>query len=103
MSLKGRVSQAAPACSARIVANSLSRTWLSRRAASLSLHSPASASSCATCVDPALFAGTCYRAANWIEVGTTRGFGRVRGTLNYARHGRPETVFVRPLRRHARR
>ena len=56
-----------------------------------------------TFVDPALFAGTCYRAANWIEVGTTRGFGRVRGTLNYARHGRPKTVFVRPLRRGARR
>ena len=54
-------------------------------------------------VDPALYAGTCYRAANWIEVGTTRGFGRVRGTLNYARHGRPKTVFVRPLRRGARR
>ena len=47
MSLKGRVSQAALACSARVVANSLSRAWLSRRAASLSLHSAASASSCA--------------------------------------------------------
>ena len=56
-----------------------------------------------TFVDPQLFRGTCYRAANWIEVGATRGFGRVRGALNYARHGRPKTVFVRPLRRHARR
>ena len=29
-----------------------------------------------TFVDPALFRGTVYRAANWIEVGRTRGFGR---------------------------
>ena len=54
-------------------------------------------------VDPARFAGTCYRAANWIEVGTTRGFGRVRGTLNYVRHGAPKSVFVYPLRLAARR
>ena len=41
-------------------------------------------------VDPARFAGTCYRAANWIEVGLTRGYGRARGTLNYVRHGAPK-------------
>ena len=54
-------------------------------------------------VDPARFAGTCYRAANWIEVGATRGYGRARGTLNYVRHGAPKRVFVYPLRRAARR
>ena len=54
-------------------------------------------------IDPARFAGTCYRAANWIEVGMTRGYGRARGTLNYVRHGAPKRVFVYPLRRAARR
>ena len=29
-----------------------------------------------TFVDPAYFRGTVYRAANWIEVGRTRGFAR---------------------------
>ena len=32
-----------------------------------------------TFVDPARFAGTCYRAANWTEIGVTAGFGRARG------------------------
>ena len=54
-------------------------------------------------VDPERFAGTCYRAANWIEVGSTQGFGRVRGgALGYHRHGAPKRVFVYPLRRDAR-
>ena len=49
------------------------------------------------------FRGTCYRAANWIELGRTLGFGRVRGArLGYRRHGRPKTVFVYPLQRDAR-
>ena len=30
-------------------------------------------------VSPARFAGTCYRTTNWIEVGSTLGFGRVCG------------------------
>ena len=54
-------------------------------------------------VDPARFAGTCYRAANWIEVGATQGFGRVRGgAIGYLHHGAPKRVFVYPLRRDAR-
>ena len=53
-------------------------------------------------VDPARYAGTCYRASNWIEVGATRGYGRVRGPLNYVRHGSPKRVFLYPLRRDAR-
>ena len=55
-------------------------------------------------VDPRLFAGTCYRAANWIEVGATLGFGRVRGgAIGYVSHGAPKRVFVYPLRSDARR
>ena len=54
-------------------------------------------------VDPARFAGTCYRAANWLEVGATRGFGRVRGgALDYVEHGARKRVFVYPLQRAAR-
>ncbi len=32
-----------------------------------------------TFVDPQRFAGTCYRAANWLEIGPTQGYRRVRG------------------------
>ena len=32
-----------------------------------------------TFVDPAMFVGTCYRAAGWQEIGETRGFGRDAG------------------------
>ena len=56
-----------------------------------------------TFVDPQRFRGTCYHAANWIELGLTRGFGRVRDApLSYRRHGRPKTVFVYPLQLDAR-
>ena len=56
-----------------------------------------------TFVDPQRFRGTCYHAANWIELGLTRGFGRVRDApLSYRRHGQPKTVFVYPLQRDAR-
>lgn len=50
-----------------------------------------------TFVDPARFAGTCYRAANWIHVGETRGFGR--SHRGYTAHGQPKLVFVYPLRK----
>jgi len=46
-------------------------------------------------IDPQRFAGTCYRAAGWIEVGPTRGYGRRAG--GYRAHGEPKTVWVRPL------
>ena len=56
-----------------------------------------------TFVDPARFAGTCYRAANWREVGSTLGYGRIRGgALGYVEHGQPKRVFLYPLRRDAR-
>ena len=54
-----------------------------------------------TLVDPARFSGTCYRAANWIEVGETTGRGRQ--DRDHLRHGaQPKTVFVYPLTAHAR-
>ncbi len=54
-----------------------------------------------TLVDRSRFAGTCYRAANWIEVGDTTGRGRQ--DRCHRRHGAaPKTVFVYPLRADAR-
>ena len=53
-----------------------------------------------TYVDPARFHGTVYRAANWIEAGLTRGFGRA-GT-GYREHAEPKRVFLLPLCRDAR-
>jgi len=48
-----------------------------------------------TFVDSAVHAGTCYRAANWIEIGATRGRGR------QDRHrrvrGSAKRIFVQPL------
>ena len=49
-----------------------------------------------TFVDPA-FRGTVYRAANWVEVGRTRGFARA--GPGYNAHGRPKRVFLLPLYR----
>jgi hypothetical protein len=48
-----------------------------------------------TFIDSARFAGTCYRAAGWIPLGETRGFGKRRH--GYCPHGHPKTLFVRPL------
>jgi hypothetical protein len=48
-----------------------------------------------TFVDRARFQGTCYRAAGWQVLGTTRGFAK-RGR-GYVCHGQPKTVLVRPL------
>jgi len=48
-----------------------------------------------TFVDPARFLGTVYRAANWTEVGMTKGYRRIPG--GYARHEAPKKVFVKPL------
>lgn len=54
-----------------------------------------------TLVDPARFTGACYRAANWIEVGSTKGRGRMD---RYSRvPGSPKLIFLYPLSRHARR
>jgi len=54
-----------------------------------------------TFVDPERFEGTCYRAANWIEIGVTRGFGRSRIDF-YQLHDKPKAIFLRPLSPKAR-
>lgn len=55
-----------------------------------------------TLVDSAKYSGTCYRAANWIEVGQTTGRGR--NDRDHQRHGEsPKTIFVLPLQKDAAR
>jgi len=51
-------------------------------------------------VDPQRFAGTCYRAANWIHVGTTQGRGRMDRNQDVQRH--VKEIFVYPLHPNAR-
>ncbi len=53
-----------------------------------------------TFVDPVRFKGTCYRAANWMPIGETAGFRRIRG--GYQRGFSPKVMFVRPLHKNAR-
>jgi hypothetical protein len=53
-----------------------------------------------TFVDAERFRGTCYRAANWREVGQTGGYSR-RGA-SYTANGQPKRVFVYELDRSAR-
>ena len=53
-----------------------------------------------TFVDHSRFAGACYRAANWKQLGQTRGFGRNGG--KYYHHGVSKTVYVYPLHRSAK-
>ncbi len=54
-----------------------------------------------TFVDPDRFEGTCYRAANWIEIGLTQGFGRSRIDF-YQLHDQPKAVFLYPIEPNAR-
>jgi len=54
-----------------------------------------------TFVDTTRFRGTCYRAANWIELGQTA--GRSKRGNNYTSGGSKKALFVYPLRRHAAR
>jgi hypothetical protein len=49
-----------------------------------------------TFVDPRFFHGTCYRAANWLPVGETRGYRRTRSGYSERAHA-PKLVFLRPL------
>ena len=55
-----------------------------------------------TFVDPERFQGTAYKAGGWVELGMTRGCGRV-GRDYYVRHNKPKRLFVRELCRRARR
>ena len=49
-----------------------------------------------TFIDPERFEGTCYRAANWIQIGVTKGFGRSRLEF-YQLHAKPKAIFLYPL------
>jgi Domain of unknown function (DUF4338)/DDE_Tnp_1-associated len=49
-----------------------------------------------TFVDPQRFAGTVYRAANWTEVGFTKGYRRTRSGYSATPQG-PKRVFTYPL------
>ena len=49
-----------------------------------------------TLVDNSRYAGTCYKASNWIYVGTTTGRGRM--DRDHTRHGQsPKDIYVYPL------
>ena len=48
-----------------------------------------------TFVDPLQYKGTCYRAANWMQLGRTTGVGLVRKGKSYKTN--PKMLFVRPL------
>ena len=48
-----------------------------------------------TFVDPAKFAGTCYRASNWRSLVLTRGYAREPGgPARWRHHGQPKEIFV---------
>jgi predicted transposase YbfD/YdcC len=49
-----------------------------------------------TYVHPERFEGACYRAANWVEIGATKGFGRARLDF-YQLHQNPKAIFICPL------
>lgn len=53
-----------------------------------------------TFVDPQLFRGTVYRAANWLKVGETKGFRRTGKGYSQRIHS-PKMVFVKPLQPNA--
>ena len=52
-------------------------------------------------MDEQSYRGTCYRAANWIEVGHTTGRGRM--DRAHQRHGNaPKRIFLYPLVKNVR-
>jgi hypothetical protein len=53
-----------------------------------------------TFTDPARHAGTCYKAANFVLVGTTSGYGRKNGS--WVRHDVAKLAWVYPLQKRAR-
>ena len=46
-----------------------------------------------TYVDPQRFEGSCYRAANWTEIGVTKGFGRSHIDF-YQLHDKPKAIWL---------
>ncbi|RLI67895.1 hypothetical protein DRO91_09690 [Candidatus Heimdallarchaeota archaeon] len=54
-----------------------------------------------TFVDTARFKGTCYKAANWLYVGHTKGSAKKGNAYHY--HGQPKAIYLYPLHHHFRR
>jgi len=54
-----------------------------------------------TFVDPQRFQGTVYKAANWLYVGNTKGFRRIRHGYTATAQS-PKMVFIKPLQADAR-
>jgi uncharacterized protein DUF4338 len=54
-----------------------------------------------TLVDVSRFNGTCYRAANWIDLGLTQGRGRMDRHTQWQGHS-PKRIFIYPLQGDAR-
>lgn len=46
-------------------------------------------------VDPELFKGTCYKAANWIYLGKSKGSSKSGNSYHF--HGHPKDIYVYPL------
>jgi len=55
-----------------------------------------------TFVDPSRFVGSCYLAAGWQCIGTTKGFGRTNSAQWYEKHGQQKKMFVRELTKSCR-
>lgn len=53
-------------------------------------------------VDTQLFRGTAYKASGWSELGPTQGYGRCQQDY-YVKHDRPKALWVKELKRKARR
>ena len=53
-------------------------------------------------VDTQLFRGTAYKASGWVALGSTQGYGRCQQDY-YVKHDRPKALFVKELKRKARR
>ena len=55
-----------------------------------------------TLVQEGRFSGTCYRAANWIELGTTQGRGRM-DRYHQSHHKSVKRLYVYPLCRNVQK
>lgn len=53
-----------------------------------------------TFVQPSLYLGTCYKAANWLEIGTTKGY--TKKGYNYLSGKEPKKIFIYGLDRYIR-
>lgn len=48
-------------------------------------------------IDDELYLGTCYKAAGWVNLGSTAGWSR-KG-YSYAKHKEPKSIYIKPLNR----